>query len=196
MVHFKTIQPWRDSEGWIVCGWVEEDIKVLGRWRGDKRDFRRTERRLCCVRCLGKDWSLTNVVWYTEYWKQGQGFLPGHEFLGWSFCLIGQLDHFPNTFQQKGMQWAPHDRGLMPTLLWTSCYQCCNQRSRDEQCLGQPLSYFQVTGFLTQPWQAQQLLILQLRGSYHNTPFSSVGCRGSPNLIWNRNSWFLVSAIY
>lgn len=104
MVDFKTMQPWRDSGGWSTWGRVEDDIKVLGRWRGDKWDFRGTERRLCCIRCLGRDWSLTNVVWYTEYWKQGQGFLPGHEFLGWSFCLIGQLDHFPNTFQQKRMQ--------------------------------------------------------------------------------------------
>lgn len=162
----KNIRP-----GW---GWVKGIRERKGGWM---RFYRLGEQWLCCVWCLGKDRSLTNVAWYTGYWKQGQGFLPGHEFLGWSFCLIGQLDIFPTYFHIRGCRKFLFSSVLLHacpvlTLLQRRvlCYQCCNQRLRDGYVLF--LSSLQVTVFLTRPWQARQLLILSLRGSYNNTPFS------------------------
>lgn len=76
----------------------DDEIKGLGKGRVDKGYFRLGER---CVGCLGRDLCLTNVAWDTGYWKQGHGFLPGHEFLGWCFGLIGQLDHFSAHISTK-----------------------------------------------------------------------------------------------
>lgn len=154
-------------------GLDEDEIKGLGTGRVDKWDFRLGELWLCCVWCLGKDCCLTNVAWYTGYWKQGQGFLPGHEFLGWSFCLIGQLDHFPHIVFFTKEDAVSVSSLIISALLFalpqicspyigitsdSACYLCCNQRLRVGYVLF--LSSLQVTAFLTRPWLARQLLIL------------------------------------
>lgn len=129
-------------------GWGEEG--------GDKWDFRLGKQWLCCVWCLGRDWRLTNVAWYTGYWKQGQGFLPGHEFLGWSFCLIGQLDHFPpHIFTEEDAVSFAYLSNIDIILTWRALYQCWNQRGETNLCCSSLLS-----ASLTHAWKAQELLIL------------------------------------
>lgn len=90
-----------------IWGLDEDEIKGLAKGRVDKGSFRLGEQYLYCVWRLGRGRCLTNVAWYTGYWKQGQGFLPGHEFLGWSLCLIGQLHHFSSYIFHKGGCWKP-----------------------------------------------------------------------------------------